>query len=104
VGSKIAAKVSEFLTSGHLRKVDEICSTERSQVVELFTKVWGVGPTTAQSWFQQVRRKFITLMMEAVHTSEMSVYLTKLHDAIFQKAVIFRNKLVCRPSGLFHPH
>ena len=54
VGSKIAAKVSEFLASGHLRKVEEICGSERSQVVELFTKVWGVGPATAQSWFQQV--------------------------------------------------
>lgn len=54
VGSKIAAKVSEFLASGHLRKVDEICGSERSRVVELFTKVWGVGPATAQGWFQQV--------------------------------------------------
>jgi hypothetical protein len=33
--------------------------------------------------------RFIALKMEAVHTFETSVYRTRLHGAIFQKAVIF---------------
>jgi hypothetical protein len=32
----------------------------------------------------------IALMMEAICTSETLVYFKRLHDAVFQKAVIFR--------------
>jgi hypothetical protein len=34
-------------------------------------------------------------MMEAVRTSETSVYPTRLHGATFQKALIFKRKFVC---------
>lgn len=80
VGSKIAAKVSEFLASGCLRKVDEICGSERSQVVELFTKVWGVGPATAQSWFQQGFRTLEDLKAKANLTKQQKIGLKHFDD------------------------
>ncbi|CAG2068644.1 unnamed protein product [Timema podura] len=54
VGAKMAAKVQEILDCGQLRKVQEICESEKTTVLELFTKVWGAGPSTAESWYQQV--------------------------------------------------
>jgi hypothetical protein len=40
---------------------------------------------------RRVHKFNVALMMEAVRTSETSVYFNELHGAIFQKAVIFTN-------------
>lgn len=80
VGSKIAAKVSELLASGHLRKVDEVCGSERSQVMELFTKVWGAGPATAQSWFKQGFRTLEDLKTKANLTKQQKIGLKHFND------------------------
>ncbi|KAJ1526281.1 hypothetical protein ONE63_009435 [Megalurothrips usitatus] len=53
VGDKMASKVWEILETGSLRKVSEVCSDEKTRTLELFTNIWGVGPSTADSWYQQ---------------------------------------------------
>nr|CAD7420303.1 unnamed protein product [Timema poppensis] len=62
VGAKMAAKVQEILDCGQLRKVQEICESEKTSVLELFTKVWGAGPSAAESWYQQVPTFGTTLL------------------------------------------
>lgn len=52
VGDKIASKVWEILETGSLRKVREVCEDDRTRCLEIFTNIWGVGPSTAESWFQ----------------------------------------------------
>ena len=38
------------MQSGKLRKLDELSSNDDLKTIDLFTKVWGAGPTTAQNW------------------------------------------------------
>lgn len=54
VGDKVASKVWEILETGSLRKVAEVCGSEKARTLELFTNIWGVGPSTAEGWYQQV--------------------------------------------------
>lgn len=63
VGNKIALKVWEIVETGCLRKVSEVCGDKKTQVLELFTNIWGVGPSTAETWYQQVfdKIKFVHL-------------------------------------------
>ena len=53
IGPKMAAKIAEILEHGALRKTKEICDTEKAQVISLFNDIWGVGPNTAESLFNQ---------------------------------------------------
>jgi len=55
IGTRMAEKVWEILERGSLRKVAEVCGDEKTKILELFTGVWGAGPSTAESWYQQVR-------------------------------------------------
>ena len=50
VGKKLADKIIEILESGKLRKLDELSSNEDLKTIDLFTNLWGAGPTTAQNW------------------------------------------------------
>lgn len=50
----MASKVMEIISTGKLRKVDELCNSEQSKVVEMFTNIWGAGPTTAEGWYFKV--------------------------------------------------
>ncbi|XP_023236000.1 DNA polymerase lambda-like [Centruroides sculpturatus] len=53
IGKSLANKIWEIIESGHLRKIDEICSGQKVEAINLFTKIWGAGPTTAEQWVQQ---------------------------------------------------
>ena len=56
MGAKLADKIWEIAQSGELRKLNEFQSSEHVRVLKLFTDVWGAGPTTANAWYQQVRK------------------------------------------------
>ncbi|XP_067129413.1 DNA polymerase lambda-like [Centruroides vittatus] len=53
IGKSLANKIWEIIESGHLRKIDELCSGQKVEAINLFTKIWGAGPTTAEQWVQQ---------------------------------------------------
>ena len=54
VGKRLADKIWEIAESGELRKLQELRSNDDVRILEIFTNVWGAGPTTAQQWLQQV--------------------------------------------------
>ena len=39
-----------------MRKVAEVCEDEKATTLALFNRIWGVGPTTADSWYRQGHR------------------------------------------------
>lgn len=47
VGDGIKKKVKEFLAEGKMSKKESLQSDERLQTLALFSKVWGIGPSTA---------------------------------------------------------
>ena len=51
MGGKMIGKVREIITTGTLTKVGHMEADERMQVMERFTKIHGVGATTAARWY-----------------------------------------------------
>lgn len=48
VGKRLADKIWEIVNSGHLRRLDHI--DKKQAVIDMFGKIWGVGPTCAQRY------------------------------------------------------
>ena len=55
VGERLANKIHEIITSGHLRRLDNV-DHEKEKTIELFTGIHGVGTTTAQQFYAKVRQ------------------------------------------------
>ncbi len=53
VGRKMADKIMEIVEEGSLQKVAEVCEGEKVRTVDLFNRVWGVGPATAERLYEQ---------------------------------------------------
>ena len=51
MGGKMIGKIREIITTGTLTKVGHMEKDERMQVMERFTKIHGVGATTAARWY-----------------------------------------------------
>ncbi|CAK8681375.1 DNA polymerase beta-like [Clavelina lepadiformis] len=51
VGVKIAAKIDEFLSTGKLAKLEKVRHDETSLVINLFTRVTGIGPVAARKLY-----------------------------------------------------
>ena len=55
MGERLADKIYEIITSGHLRRLDNV-DHEKEKVIEMFKNIHGVGATTAQQFFAKVGR------------------------------------------------
>ncbi|XP_030057934.1 DNA polymerase beta [Microcaecilia unicolor] len=53
VGSKIAEKIDEFLTTGKLRKLEKIRQDDTSSSINLLTRVSGIGPAAARKLVEE---------------------------------------------------
>eukprot|EP00048_Salpingoeca_helianthica_P017350 m.236798 g.236798 ORF g.236798 m.236798 type:complete len:352 (-) comp20781_c0_seq1:27-1082(-) len=50
IGTKIGAKIDEFIQTGHLTKLDKIEKDPTSQAIQLLTSVVGIGPVAAHAF------------------------------------------------------
>ena len=53
VGERLANKIYEIITSGHLRRLDQV-DQEKEKVITMFKGIHGVGATTAQQFYAKV--------------------------------------------------
>jgi DNA polymerase lambda len=53
VGERLANKIHEIITSGHLRRLDQV-DQEKEKVITMFKGIHGVGATTAQLFYAKV--------------------------------------------------
>lgn len=70
VGKRLADKICEIIQRGKLQKLEEFQSQETLVAQNLFTKIWGAGPSTAQKWVQQGYRSLDQLAAEGNLTSQ----------------------------------
>lgn len=53
LGDKIKQKIKELLETGKIEKVEKIKSQDIMKAIDLLSKVWGVGPQTAELLYQK---------------------------------------------------
>ena len=57
IGKRLAEKIWEIVQTGDLNKLNEMNSRDDINSIKLFTTVHGIGPTVAQSFVAQVRKR-----------------------------------------------
>ncbi|XP_077544289.1 DNA polymerase lambda-like isoform X4 [Haemaphysalis longicornis] len=80
VGKRLADKICEIIQRGKLQKLEEFQSQETLVAQNLFTKIWGAGPSTAQKWVQQGYRSLDQLAAEGNLTSQQKIGLKHFDD------------------------
>jgi len=73
VGSSLAEHVVEIIETGTMRKLDELNARDDIAAVKVFTNIYGVGPTIAQTFVRQGLRTLKDLNANL----EMFLQLTK---------------------------
>lgn len=80
VGKRLADKIWEIVQQGRLQKLEEFQSQENLVAQNLFTKIWGAGPATAQKWVQQGFRSLEALAAKGNLSSQQKIGLKHFHD------------------------
>lgn len=101
VGKRIAEKIAEILETGDLQKLDELNSKEDLSVIKMFTNVHGVGPSTAEAFFNQGFRSLKDLEEKAnlsrgqkigvKHYEDFLQRIPREEAARIEETVIFAN-------------
>lgn len=80
IGKRLADKIWEIVQQGRLQKLEEFQSQENLVAQNLFTKIWGAGPSTAQKWVQQGFRSLEELAAKGNLSSQQKIGLKHFHD------------------------
>ncbi len=80
VGEKMAEKIAEIIEDGSLRKVAEVCDSDKMRVLDLFNRVWGAGPSTAEQWYQKGLRTLKDVEERGNPTKNQKVGLKYFED------------------------
>jgi len=80
VGSSIAEKIVEIVESGRLRKLESLGNDGKIRCMDLFQKVWGVGPSYAETFYNQGCRTLDDLRSKAQLTRQQQIGLKHFDD------------------------
>ena len=73
VGERLADKIYEIITSGHLRRLDNV-DHEKEKIIEMFKGIHGVGATTAQQFYTKVVHTDILIIIASKSFWTVSLY------------------------------
>lgn len=80
IGARLAEKIWEICESGALRKADEFANNEKVRAMNLFSNIWGVGPTVAEQWYVQGFRTLDDVRQKAHLTRQQKIGLDHYDD------------------------
>ncbi|GES77635.1 DNA-directed DNA/RNA polymerase mu [Rhizophagus clarus] len=83
IGLKIGNHIKEFLTTGTILEAEEIITSEKYQILDSFSRVYGVGYKTALKWYQRGYRCIRECMKDPYLTHVQRLGLELFDD--FQK-------------------
>lgn len=89
VSGKMMDKISEIMEDGFCSKVQDICD-EKTQVLEMFNKIWGVGSATAQQWYQKGCRSLEDLEIKVNLTKQQKLglkYFSEIQEPVPREEV-----------------
>ncbi|XP_065827911.1 DNA polymerase lambda-like isoform X2 [Oscarella lobularis] len=78
VGKRLADKIMEIVSTGRLRKIDHL--DPQLKTINLFTEVWGAGPTTARRWADQGFKTLDDLVESGCLTRQQSIGVKHYDD------------------------
>lgn len=72
IGPKIAAKIDEILATGTVKELEDrpVAVKKEAELLQTFTKVWGVGPAKAKAWIA----KGYTSMKDVSRKEKLTTY------------------------------
>ena len=112
----MADKISEILENGKLEKRVSLQKNDKFQIIECFTKIWGVGPSTADMLYYQGYRSIDDLRSCDTLTNQQKIGLkhfedlnqrmtrdeaTKIYLFVKQRAQILRNNVEVIACGSY---
>lgn len=65
IGSRLAEKIVEIMETGSMTKLEEYQTDADIAAMDLFGKIWGIGPSQAKRWVDQVADR--SLALQFVH-------------------------------------
>lgn len=80
IGQRLADKIGEILQQGKLRKLEQFQSQDKVVALNLFNKIWGVGPATAEKWVQQGCRTLDDVRSRSDLTTQQEIGLKHFGD------------------------
>ena len=73
-------KIAEILENGYLTKAHELFTDEKTKILDMFGKIWGAGPITAEMWYQQGLRTFEDLEIKGNLNLQQKIGLKYYND------------------------
>jgi DNA polymerase/3'-5' exonuclease PolX len=99
VGKRLADKIWEIVQHGQLQKLDFLNEREDLSAINLFTKIHGVGPSTAQSFVAQGFRTLNDLRDKANLNKQQLIglkYIDEFQIRIPREEVIIIENIVSK--------
>jgi DNA polymerase/3'-5' exonuclease PolX len=73
IGKGIIQRITEILSTGKLKEVDEANIDEKQEVIDKFLKIHGVGQKTADKWYKEGYRNVQDLSKNKNLTSAQKI-------------------------------
>lgn len=107
VGERLAAKIEEIVFTNRLRRLDTVLADSSDEVLQRFTKIYGVGAVQAGKWVDQGFRTLENLRQKATLTKNQQIGIERYEDflsriprtEVEQLGAIVRNALNAIDSG-----